>query len=224
MGDIELVVRYMEMIAADNAHGYAQDRRNGNPDYDCSSLAGTALKYGGFKVNPLSTTRNLYDQLIACGFVEIPINAPRQRGDIFLTPGKHVVVCTDAKNIVHASYGESGITNQIPGDQTGREICVRSFYTPSYSWKHHMRYNASIQQNYNDLYANVNPVLKKGSKGVYVLAWQKYLNTLGYNLVEDSDFGSKTEAAVKDYQRQKFPNEPKEWDGIIGAKTWATIK
>ena len=141
MSKIEKAVQFMEQIAADNSHGYAQDNRNGSPDYDCSSLVGTALSKAGFKVNPLSTTRTLYKQLIDCGFKEIGVNEARKRGDIFLTAGKHVVMCTDANNIVHASLNEKGtIKNGQVGDQTGKEICCRSFYTPSYKWTYHLRY------------------------------------------------------------------------------------
>ena len=63
MPDIEKAVKYMEDIANDNTHGYAQDHRNGDPDYDCSSLVGTALNVAGFNVSKGSTTRNLYQQL-----------------------------------------------------------------------------------------------------------------------------------------------------------------
>ena len=54
MQNIETAVSFMEQIAADNSHGYAQDNRTGNPDYDCSSLVGTALNKAGFKVNSQS--------------------------------------------------------------------------------------------------------------------------------------------------------------------------
>lgn len=217
MPDIEKAVLYMEEIAKDNAHGYAQDRRGGNPDYDCSSLVATALYNAGFTVNKLSTTSTLHGQLLACGFQDIPLSVPRQRGDIFLTPGKHVVMCVNANNIVHASINENcGTKNGLPGDQTGKEICVRSFYNPSYGWKYHMRYT-------NALSMASNPTLKKGSAGVYVLAWQKYLNTLGYGLVEDGIFGSKMVDAVVDFQKRAFPNQPKEWDSIIGPKTWDMV-
>ena len=146
MGNIEQAVSYMESIAKDDSHGYAQDNRSGNPDYDCSSLVGTALNKAGFNVKPLSTTRTLYDQLNNCGFKTIGINDARKRGDIFLSPGHHVVMCTDANNIVHASINENGkTTNGLPGDQTGKEICTRSFYTPSYGWTYHLRYDQQNQ-------------------------------------------------------------------------------
>ena len=53
----------------------------------------------------------------------------------------------------------------------------------------------------------------------YVLAWQKYLNTLGYNLAEDSIFSSVMDKAVKEYQKKNDLTP----DGIIGPKTWATV-
>ena len=141
MPNIEKAIRYMEDIAKDDSHGYAQDNRGGNPDYDCSSLVGTALNMAGFNVSKGSTTRNLYSQMIQCGFKELPINDARKRGDVFLSPGHHVVMCVDENNIVHASLNENGgIKNGKPGDQTGKEICVRSYYEPSYKWTYHLRY------------------------------------------------------------------------------------
>ena len=64
------------------------------------------------------------------------------------------------------------------------------------------------------------PVLKKGSRGDYVLAWQKYLNQAGYPCgLEDGKFGNNTETAVKEFQKAHglMP------DGIIGPKTWEVL-
>lgn len=64
------------------------------------------------------------------------------------------------------------------------------------------------------------PVLKKGSRGEYVLAWQKMLNLNGYFCgIEDGIYGINTENAVKEWQLS-HGLEP---DGIIGKKTWASI-
>lgn len=140
MSKVETYVSFMEKIAADPSHGYDQATRNGGVDYDCSSLVGTALSKAGYKVNPASTTRNLRQQLIACGFTQVAISAARQRGDIFLKEGHHVVACTDANNIVHASVNEKGTaTGGKPGDQTGKEICTRSFYNYTGGWDFHFR-------------------------------------------------------------------------------------
>ena len=67
MSKIETAVSFMEAIARDNSHGYDQAHRNG-PNYDCSSLVGTALHKAGFNVNSGSTTRNLREQLLKNGF------------------------------------------------------------------------------------------------------------------------------------------------------------
>lgn len=140
MANIEQAVQWMEDIANDDTHGYDQQYRNG-PDYDCSSFVGTALNQAGFNVNPNSTTYNLRTQLLANGFIAIPINAARQRGDIFLSTQHHVVMCTSPTHIVHASINEKGtVRGGQTGDQTGKEICIRTYYNYSRGWDYHFRY------------------------------------------------------------------------------------
>ena len=63
-------------------------------------------------------------------------------------------------------------------------------------------------------------VLKNGSKGKNVKALQILLNGRGYNCgTADGDFGAKTLAAVKAFQKAKSL----EVDGIVGANTWKTL-
>lgn len=69
------------------------------------------------------------------------------------------------------------------------------------------------------LTANDMPLIKKGSEGSAVLQLQKMLNAKGYKLTEDGDFGSKTEAAVKAYQKANGL----EVDGEVGPMTWAAL-
>ncbi len=59
-----------------------------------------------------------------------------------------------------------------------------------------------------------NPILRLGSKGDSV---KKLQNLLGLTI--DGNFGSKTEAAVKEFQHQSALVK----DGIVGEKTWATL-
>ena len=140
MPKIETAVTWAEHIAADDSHGYSQVHRN-DPDYDCSSFVGTALSEASFAVSKYSTTRNLESQLIKCGFKKC--HAPWKRGDIHLAAGHHVTMSTDASNIVHASQSENGGIDGQTGDQTGREICVRSYYCLPYSNLVHYRYNGN---------------------------------------------------------------------------------
>lgn len=138
MPNIEKAVLWAVQIAADDRHGYSQVHRN-SPDYDCSSLVGTALSKAGFAVSKYSTTRNLESQLIKCGFKKC--HAPWKRGDIHLAAGHHVTMSTDASHIVHASQSENGGIDGKTGDQTGREICIRTYYNLPYSNLVHYRYD-----------------------------------------------------------------------------------
>lgn len=137
MSKIENAVAWEEQIAADDRHGYSQVHRN-CPDYDCSSFVGTALAQAGFPVSPYSTTRNLGEQLERSGFVKA--KKPWRRGDIHLAAGHHVTTSVDANRIVHASQSENGGIDGQTGDQTGKEICVRSYYDLPYENTVHYRY------------------------------------------------------------------------------------
>lgn len=137
MGKTEHAVDWAEQIAADDRHGYSQVHRN-SPDYDCSSFVGTALATAGFPVSIYSTTRNLGEQLENAGFVTC--GKPWKRGDIHLAAGHHVTMSTDASHIVHASQSETGGIDGQTGDQTGKEICVRSYYDLPYGNTVHYRY------------------------------------------------------------------------------------
>ena len=129
MSKIENAVAWAERIAADDRHGYSQVHRN-SPDYDCSSFVGTALAKAGFPVSIYSTTRNLGEQLEKSGFVKA--TKPWRRGDIHLAAGHHVTMSVNASHIVHASQSENGGIDGKTGDQTGKEICVRSYYDLPY--------------------------------------------------------------------------------------------
>lgn len=136
--------------AEDNTHGYDQKHRNG-PDYDCSSLVGTALNVAGFNVSPFSWTGNLEKQLIACGFVKC--SKPWRAGDIHLKTGKHVCMSINANDIAQASINEKGkTTGGITGDQTGKEIGTRSYYEYKGGWDAHYRYNGVNESHISKLY------------------------------------------------------------------------
>lgn len=67
------------------------------------------------------------------------------------------------------------------------------------------------------------PTLRKGSKGEYVTLLQTKLKNKGYDLGKwgvDGDFGSATENAVKEFQKD---NGLSPVDGIVGEKTWKAL-
>ena len=138
MPNINKAVKFMIDAANDDKHGYDQTHRNG-PDYDCSSLVGTALHEAGFDVSPYSWTGNLEAQLRAAGFVDC--KAPWLPGDVHLKKHHHVVMSISSSKIAHASINEKGkATGGNTGDQTGKEICIRSYYRYSGGWDVHLRY------------------------------------------------------------------------------------
>ena len=63
------------------------------------------------------------------------------------------------------------------------------------------------------------PLIKKGSKGDAVKKLQQILNSKGYKLSVDSDFGPATEAAVKAFQKANGL----EVDGEVGPITWNSL-
>lgn len=74
------------------------------------------------------------------------------------------------------------------------------------------------------------PEIKRGAKGDSVKLLQEILRTFGNNSpynpgAADSDFGPKTETAVKAYQSDftDFDGNPLKVDGIVGPKTWAAL-
>ena len=92
MSIIEKAVNWAVSIANDNSHGYSQTNRNGNPDYDCSSLVINAMKYAGINVGNAYYTGNMKSEFTAHDFVWIPWSqigstANLKRGDVLLRGG-----------------------------------------------------------------------------------------------------------------------------------------
>ena len=58
-----------------------------------------------------------------------------------------------------------------------------------------------------------------GSSGDDVKTLQQLLNSSGYNLAVDGNFGQKTQQAVQDYQKKNNLTV----DGIVGDKTWGAL-
>lgn len=57
--------------------------------------------------------------------------------------------------------------------------------------------------------------IKKGSKGKAVKVWQAII---GVDI--DGSFGTQTRNATIAFQKKAFPGNEKEWDGVVGEKTW----
>lgn len=139
---MERAINWAIGIANDNSHGYSQTNRNGNPDYDCSSLVINAMKYAGINVGNAYYTGNMKSEFTAHDFVWIPWSeigstANLKRGDVLLrrsnSSGHTELYLGNNKNVgAHSDYDGRG------GDSSGREINVASYYYGN--WQGVLRY------------------------------------------------------------------------------------
>lgn len=217
---IELYCNLAVGIANDDTHGYSQINRNGNPDFDCSSLVLYCLRQSGFKMVGASHTGNMYNALIGEGFKAV--TGAYKRGDILLSHNsrrQHTAIYIGNNKIVHARSSETGGKTGKPGDQTGNEICITnvSCFAPDYIF----RISESEVEQVNNIYM---PTLRQNDKCYEVGVLQALLNEkCGYFLKVDNDFGEKTADAVFHFQCKCFPKEPNEHDKIVGVKTWTKL-
>lgn len=236
---IDLAVSWALETANGSGHGYDQARRWG-PDYDCSSFVISAWDAAGVpvKARGASYTGNMRGVFIACGFFDVTdrviwsSGSGLQKGDVLLNTENHTELYIGNGQTVKASINEKGTVagGQI-GDQTGREICVGSYY--NYPWDCILRYMGDKDEEpepaeddgADEEYVVVTgqlPVLAKGDKGTSVLAMQAVLIARGFKCGwcgADGDFGADTEKALLDFQR----HYGLEADGVCGPATWACL-
>lgn len=144
-------------VANDQSHGYSQQLRDGNPDYDCSSLVYYALKSGGFTLkNSKGTTltyafdtSSMHNWLTNSGFMYITMsslgnNANVQRGDILWKSGHTEMYLGNGEQVgAHGNQPKTYSPNRSssPGDQAD-EISVSKFNFNN--WEGVFRYTGYI--------------------------------------------------------------------------------
>lgn len=244
MNKAEKAACLMETWAKDDRHGYDQAQRWGERgDYDCSAAVISAYELAGVPVRSggATYTGNMRGAFLRCGFKdvtqEVDLNTGRglRRGDVLLNYQHHTAMyCGDGRE-VEASINELGtVTGGQPGDQTGREFLIRGYR--NYPWDAVLRYTGTEDAEDVDIPAGQAPaskpahgsctvrlpVLAKGEVGPAVAALQGALTyskcTVGAAGI-DGDFGSGTEAAVRNYQRANRL----EVDGEVGPATWGKL-
>ena len=148
MTKTEKAVQWMVHTANNSQHGYDQIHRWGERgDYDCSSAVITAWQTAGVPVKSAGATYtgNMYSAFKKCGFVDVTQSVNLKagsgllRGDVLLNRKSHTAMYIGGGQIAQASINEKGTAiGGAPGDQTGREFLVRSYY--NYPWDYVLRY------------------------------------------------------------------------------------
>jgi len=115
--NVEKMVQWALNIAQDDSHGYSQENRLGDPDYDCSSFVYSALKNAGFDVG-MGNGDTIGDDLKNCGWEEHDFDnsmvSSLSRGDIMWFNG-HVAIYIGDGHTVEATGSWAG--EATPGDQ-----------------------------------------------------------------------------------------------------------
>ena len=206
---INKVCDWLVNIANDNSHGYSQDanKRWLNPDIDCSSFIILAWETAveGFPVKSkygASFTGNMKQAFVKAGFKAIPYKKGMTliKGDILLNEERHTACYLGNGLIVHASSSETGGKYGKEGDNTGKEVCTRSFYDPSYGWELVLRYEEEESSSGNP-YPMPTSLISFGTQGSGVCWLQYELNEAGASLQTDGDFGKLTKQALLDFQK-----------------------
>ena len=231
MGKIKSAVDWAVGIASDSSHGYAQDNRWG-PDYDCSSMVISAWEQAGVpvKTKGATYTGNMKKVFLACGFADVTSKVNKsngsgmQTGDVLLHEKNHTAMFIGNSKIVHASINEKGgIKNGQPGDQTGGEICTRSYY--NYPWDCVLRYVADGEVVEDTPVKTCSVEVQQisyGDMGGTVESMQYLLLKWGFGLPKygpDGEYGDETKSALTAFQKASGLSV----DGICGKDTWAAL-
>ena len=233
MSIIQDAMAWARRIAADDTHGYDQTNRWG-ADYDCSSFVISAYKAAGVPLE-CTYTGDMRGDMLRRGFADVTASvnlstgAGVQEGDVLLNYARHTALALGGGRIVQASINERGTaTGGTPGDQTGREICERTYY--NYPWDCVLRYvgDAATADEEDDSeyapsywYAVDLPLLKPDMTDEAVKAVQGLLMAYGYfdGLYHTGTMDAPTVNAVKDYQTAHGLDA----DGEVGGMTWAAL-
>lgn len=233
MSVIDTAILWACGIAEDDTHGYDQTNRWG-VDYDCSSFIISAYKAAGVPLT-CTYTGDMRGDMLRNGFADVTAHvslstgAGLRAGDVLLNNKHHTAMYIGNGKIVHASINERGTTTGgTPGDQTGREICERTYF--NYPWDCVLRYTGATpitsteptdKSTSTPVKVSVSmPQVTDGDMGVAVAMLQAALRYRGYDPVYiDGEFGLYTHNMLMGFQAECGLTT----DAICGKQTWAAL-
>lgn len=191
-----------------------------------TTVSAVAVKLGYTKIIPTECSCTKMIELLK------KINSWVEKDSYVPLPGDIIFYDWDDNGVGENTNGPEhvGIVEKVVGNKitviegnyknavTRREIAVngkyiRGFGVPKYDAEQ------TVTAPTNKQSAKASDVkmtqIRRGSEGKAVRVWQAIV---GANV--DGDFGPATEAATIAFQKEAFPNDKKEWDGIVGNKTW----
>ena len=135
MPSVEEAVVWAVAVAEDDENGYSMPDREGDHEFDCTSLTARAFAHAGFDVDVNDYSGNMYDDFTAHGFDAIAaddLDKPSDliRGDVLLAVGEHAAIYIGDGQLVEASWNYDG----EPGDSSGREIHTGDYYDHPWDW------------------------------------------------------------------------------------------
>lgn len=222
MSNIDLAVNF---ALDQQGKPYANDAGRFGPNhYDCSGLVVTSLRHAGIAVPPgIDASPTLCQWGISSNTL-IPIaDAVHIRGALFIRGG---ITGWGANGHVCFSLGD-GRTMEAMGAAYGCRIgnaigrgWSHAFKVPTADYGN----NIVVPPAHNGPSPQpLHPTLRIGSHGDAVKIVQTLLNNkIHSGLVVDGSFGSRTDNAVRQFQRNvgHFFNIQFEVDGIVGPATW----
>lgn len=194
------------------------DKWIGHRVADCSGLFAWAFRQlGGSIAHGSNSIWKSY-----CSAKGKIVNGRKADGAEIL-PGTAVFTGTDNEKPHIGLYVGGGKVIEASGTQAG--VCTSNLKDGK--WKYwgelkKVELEKSAEPEKPEPAPDNRPTLRKGSKGDAVKRVQEELIARGYDLTPygaDGDFGKRTEAAVKQFQR----DHGLEADGIVGPKTYAAL-
>lgn len=211
----------------DNYYGAAMygEKWIGHTVADCSGLFRWAFRQLGSDI--AHGSNSIWDRYCSA---KGKLSAGKRTDGKELLPGTAVFTGTDSKKPHIGLYVGNGKVIEASGTQAG--VCVSNINAGK--WKYwgelkNVSYSPSEAPKTpsggkdDETPMKDYPTLKKGSKGEYVAVLQQKLMMLGYSLPHygiDGDFGTETENAVKQFQKDYGLNA----DGVVGRKTWMALE